>query len=121
MLLEKTKTLLRFRPYLVLTLFVGGMLALVMAQAPSAQAQKYSDWSAPVNLGPVFNSAFSDQGPAISKNGLSLYFTSNRPGGIGGFDLYLSPRAGVREPWGSPVNLRPPVNNTVDEGEPALS
>src|SRR3989442_8663842 len=121
MLLEKTKTLLRFRPYLVLTLFVGGMLALVMAQAPSAQAQMFSDWSAPVNLGPVINSAFSGQGPAISKNGLSLYFTSNRPGGLGGFDMYVSQRARVDDPWGSPVNLGPTVNTTFDEGNPAFS
>src|SRR2546425_1136526 len=121
MLLEKTKTLLRFRPYLVLTLFVGGMLALVITQAPSARAQRFSDWSAPVNLGPVINSAFSDQGPAISKNGLSLYFTSNRPGGLGGFDMYVSQRARVDDPWGSPVNLGPTVNTTFDEGNPAFS
>src|SRR3989442_8868594 len=122
MLLEKTKTLLRFRPYLVLTLFVGGMLALVMAQAPSAQAQMFSDWSAPVNLGPVINSASSDQGPAISKDGLSLYFTSNRPGGLGGpFDMYVSQRASVDDPWGAPMNLGPTVNTAFDEGNPALS
>src|SRR5438876_36439 len=121
MLLEKKKTRLRFRPHLALTLFVGGMLALVMTKAPSAQAQRYSDWSAPISLGPAINSAFSDQGPAISKNGLSLYFTSNRPGGLGGFDMYVSQRAGVDEPWGSPVNLGPTVNTTFDEGNPAFS
>src|SRR2546422_160022 len=121
MLLEKTKTLLRFRPYLVLTLFVGGMLALVITQAPSARAQRFSDWSAPVNLGPVINSAFSDQGPAISKDGRSLYFTSNRPGGLGGFDMYVSQREDVDEPWSSPVNLGPTVNTAFDEGNPAFS
>ncbi|HEY3027865.1 MAG TPA: hypothetical protein VGJ55_17080 [Pyrinomonadaceae bacterium] len=121
MLLEKTKTRLGFRPHLALTLFVGGMLALVMAQAPSAHAQRYSDWSAPVNLGPAINSAFSDQGPAISKNGLSLYFTSNRPGGLGGFDMYVSQRASIDDAWGSPVNLGPTVNTTFDEGNPAFS
>ncbi len=99
----------------------GGMLALVIAQAPSAHGQRYSDWSAPVNLGPVINSAFSDQGPAISKDGRSLYFTSNRPGGLGGFDMYVSQREGVHEPWGSPVNLGPTVNTTFDEGNPAFS
>ena len=77
-----------------------GMLALVIAQAPSALAQKYSDWSAPVNLGPAINSASSDQGPAISKDGLSLYFTSNRSGGLGGFDMYVSQRTSVDDPWG---------------------
>ncbi len=98
-----------------------GMLAFVMAQAPAAHAQKYSDWSAPVNLGPAVNSAFSDQGPAISKDGLSLYFTSNRPGGLGGFDMYVSQRASVADPWGTPMNLGPTVNTAFDEGNPAFS
>ena len=118
---EKKNARWSFRLHLAQTLLVVGMLALVMTQAPSVHAQKYSDWSAPVNLGPVFNSAFSDQGPAISKNGLSLYFTSNRPGGIGGFDMYVSQRASVDDPWGSPVNLGPTVNTTFDEGNPAFS
>jgi WD40 repeat protein len=99
----------------------GGMLALLVIQAP-ASAQKYSDWSPPVSLGPVINSPSSDQGPAISKDGLSLYFHSNRPGGLGGpFDMYVSQRASVDDPWGSPTNLGPPVNTTFDEGNPALS
>ena len=120
--LEKKTARLRFRPYLALTLLGAGMLALVIAQAPSAQAQKYSDWSAPVNLGPVINSTSADQQPAISKDGLSLYFTSNRPGGLGGpFDMYVSQRASVDDPWGSPVNLGPTVNTAFDEGNPALS
>jgi Tol biopolymer transport system component len=119
--LEKKKIRLSFRLHLALTLLVGGMLALVMTQAPSAQAQKYSDWSAPVNLGPVINSAFNDLQPAISNDGLSLYFTSNRPGSVGGFDMYVSQRASVHDPWGSPVNLGPTVNTTSNEGSPAFS
>src|SRR6195256_6138850 len=121
MLLKEKKTRLSFRPHLALTLFVGGMLALVMTQAPSAHAQRYSDWSAPVNLGPVINSAFNDQQPAISKDGRSLYFTSNRPGGLGGFDIYVSQRASVHDPWGSPLNLGPTVNTAFDEGNAAFS
>src|SRR6266550_3446281 len=118
MLLEEKKTRLGFKSYLALTLFVCGMVALVMAQAPSAHAQ---NWSAPVNLGPVINSAASDQGPAISPDGLSLYITSNRPGGVGGFDMYVSHRATLASPWGSPVNLGPTINTTFDEGNEAFS
>ena len=104
----------------VLTLFFG--LALFIVPVPSAHAQKYSTWSTPVNLGAVINSAFSDQGPAISKDGLSLYFTSDRPGGLGGpFDMYVSQRASVDDPWGAPLNLGPTVNTAFDEGNPALS
>lgn len=99
MLTKKKITRCRCGLALVLTLLVAA-LAL-----PSAQAQKYSDWSAPVNLGPVINSASSDQGPAISKDGLTLYFHSNRPGGLGGFDMWVSQRASVDDPRGAPVNL----------------
>lgn len=102
-------------------LIVGGLLAFVIAQAPSVRAQKYSDWSTPVNLGAVINSTASDQGPAISKDGLTLYFHSNRPGGLGGFDMYVSHRTSVADAWDSPVNLGPAVNTTFDEGNPAFS
>ena len=39
----------------------------------------YSDWSEPVNLGPVINGPYNDQHPALSKDGLSLFFASTRP------------------------------------------
>ena len=119
--LEKKNTRVSFRSPLALTLLIGGMLALVMTQRSAAHAQKYSDWSAPVNLGPVINSAFNDQQPAISKDGLSLYFSSPRPGGLGSFDIYVSQRASVDDSWGSPVNLGPTVNTIFDEGNPAFS
>jgi len=106
---------------LIAALIVIGAFALVVMRAPTAHAQKYSDWSAPVNLGAVINSTASDQGPAISKDGLTLYFHSNRTGGLGGFDMYVSQRASVDDPWGAPTNLGAPVNTSVDEGNPALS
>ena len=42
---------------------------------------EWSAWTTPVNLGPVVNSTANDQHPSISKDGLSLYFISNRLGG----------------------------------------
>lgn len=121
MLLEKKKTRLRFRPQLALTLLAGGILALVMMKPPSTHAQMFSDWSAPVNLGPVINSGFTDSQMAISKDGLSLYFTSSRPGGFGSVDMYVSQRASVDDPWGPPVNLGPTVNSAFGEANPAFS
>ena len=108
----------KFRNYLIA---FSGMLTLALAQVPLAYAQKYSDWSAPVSLGPVVNSALNDQQPAISKDGRSLYFASTRPGGLGGFDIHVSQRASVDEPWGSPVNLGPTLNTASNEGNPAFS
>jgi len=82
---------------------------------------KYSDWSTPVNLGPVINSSSNDQHPALSKDGLSLYFTSNRPGGHGADDLWVSQRASVDDPWGPPQNLGPTINTAAVEFSPAFS
>ena len=78
-------------------------------------------WSAPVNVGPVTNSSASDQQPAISPDGLSLYFASNRLPSLGGFDMYVLQRASVANPWGPPVNLGPALNTADDEGNPAFS
>jgi Tol biopolymer transport system component len=85
-------------------------------------AKKSSDWSAPV-LVPNVNSEFGDSGPAISRDGRSLYFQSNRPGGIGmgNFDIWVSQRARVKDPWGAPKNLGPTVNTDANEAVPALS
>jgi len=88
--------------------------------APSG-AQKYSEWSAPVNLGPNVNSAFLDRAPAISKDGLSLYFGSSRPNGFGGEDIYVSQRATRDHEWGPPVNLGPIINTDTNESVPAFS
>ena len=46
-------------------------------------------WGTPVNLGPTVNSSCQyDQTPSISADGSTLYFTSERPGDIGGGDIY---------------------------------
>lgn len=71
----------------------------MLASSDDAPPQ-FSDWSAAVNLGPIVNSSVSDQAPIISPDGLSLYFSSQRPGGIGGVDIYVSQRASVLDPWG---------------------
>src|SRR5438093_9314639 len=92
-------------------------LALI---APIAAAQQFSEWSAPVNLSPI-NSASDEQHPAISKDGLSLYFASNRPGGCGGSDIWAAQRASLDSPWEAPFNLGCTVNSTVNDLGPNLS
>jgi hypothetical protein len=86
--------------------------------SPAAVAEKFSDWCPRISLGPVVNSPFSDGGPAISKDGLSLYFHSNRSGN---FDIYVSQRPSKHDPWGLPRNLGPPINTPLVETVPALS
>jgi hypothetical protein len=62
--------------------------------------------------------------PAISPNGLSLYFGSNRPGGVPGADrqdIWVTRRASVDAPWGEPRNLGPTINTEFRENSPRLS
>jgi hypothetical protein len=96
------------------------LLCLVLI-APAAMAQQFSDWSTPVNLTQV-NSTFNEQHPAISKDGLSLYFASNRPqSGCGGIDLWVSQRASIDSPWEEPFNLGCTVNSVADDLGPNLT
>ena len=89
--------------------------------ANSMGAPKYSDWSDAVNLGPAVNSPYDDFASHVSKNGLSLYFASNRPDGLGGEDLWVSRRASRDDAWGAPVNLGVIINTEANERSPALS
>src|SRR6516162_2861693 len=64
-----------------------------------------SMWSNPVNLGPVINASDTEVGAALSPDGLSFYFSSNRPGGLarpGDLDIWVSQRASLTDPWGTP-------------------
>jgi len=101
----------------------AAVLVGVALLAPSRveTARKFSEWSMPVNLGPVVNSGFADFAPQISTSGLSLYFTSTRPDSFGGEDLWVSQRASSSDPWGPPVNLGSTINTGSNERSPALS
>lgn len=87
---------------------------------PPAPHERLTPWSAPQNLGPVVNSAANDQHPAISPDGLSLYFVSDRIGGVGGFDLWVAHRNRVDTPWLAPVPLSDVVNSAFTEFAPTL-
>ncbi|PYO88577.1 MAG: hypothetical protein DMD58_12030, partial [Gemmatimonadetes bacterium] len=81
----------------------------------------FSTWSEPVNLGSMINTTFNEQGPTLSNDELSLYFGSDRPGGIGGFDIWVSQRACKDCAWEAPLDLGPAVNTASDETGPGLS
>jgi Tol biopolymer transport system component len=99
---------------------VATVSILVTMPSSSMASPRFSDWSEPVNLGPVVNSDGLDGGPALSKNGRSLYFYSSRPG-LGGFDLWVSQRSKEEEDWGVPENLGPVVNSSSFDLTPGVS
>lgn len=96
-------------------LLLGLGVPLVLA------APRYGEWLSPVNLGAPVNTASNDFGPALSRDRLSLFFNSDRQGGMGGQDIWVSQRASEEDAWGEPVNLGPPVNTAFGETVPSFS
>lgn len=77
------------------------------------------DWGEPFNLGAPVNSSFWESQPAISPDGSTLYFVSNKPGGLGGYDIWKT----TLKPdgyWSAPQNLGPEINTPYDEHTPFL-
>lgn len=81
----------------------------------TTRVTKNDPWAAPVNLGPTVNSSSDDYSLNISTDGLTLHFTSNRGGGSGGHDVYVTTQQTTSDLWGVPVNLGPTVNGSSNE------
>jgi len=125
-----------FRGYTARAISRCVLMALVSVSTAGAETDaacrqrhfgNFSEWSAAVNMGPVVNYGVFEYWPAISPNGLSLYFGSARPGGIppvisfGQQDIWVTRRASLGAPWGVPRNLGPNVNSEFADSSPALS
>jgi Tol biopolymer transport system component len=78
-------------------------------------------WNEPENLGPVVNSASIESEPSISADGFLLYFSSDRAGGEGICDLYVTTRFTKDDDWSMPINLGPVVNSVDDDMNPCIS
>jgi tetratricopeptide (TPR) repeat protein len=77
-------------------------------------------WSKPVALNRFINNPdYRETAAALSPDGQRLYFSSNRPGGRGGFDIYVSERDANGQ-WGRPSNLGPTINTRGDEMTPFI-
>jgi len=79
---------------------------------------KGNAWSRRMNLGDRINSAAWDAQPAISADGKTLIFSSARPGGLGGKDLWIS--YWKNGSWTIPENLGKTINTADDEEAPYL-
>jgi len=93
----------------------------IKAEVTTEEGPQYGPWGAPVNLGAVVNSPANDQHPAISKDGLSLYISSDRPGALGGLDIWVSHRASTDDPWGPPGHLGPNINSPANDLAPTFT
>ena len=76
-------------------------------------------WSVPKNLGKNINSDYWDSAPSIAPDNQALYFCSNRPGGYGGIDIYVTYK-NQKGFWEEAVNMGPTINTTGDEQAPFI-
>ena len=75
-----------------------------------------SGWNEPVRLSAVVNSQFQEWSPFLSEDLMTLYFSSNRPGGQGSFDVYETRRLDdTWQNWSIPVPVSRPVNSAGRE------
>jgi WD40-like Beta Propeller Repeat len=100
----------------------------VVATAALASAMSFSGWGPAQNVETAgagaadsLNTTALEGCPSVSRDGLTLYFASNRLGGYGGLDIYASPRTSTDAPWGEPVNLGPTINTAGNEFCPTPS
>ena len=103
-------------------LVVALVVAVASGTALAASAgPHFSAWSTAQKIDeiagthPDLNTPSLDGCPIESPDGLSLYMASNRPGGKGGLDIWVSTRASASDPWGAPENLPEPINSASDD------
>jgi Tol biopolymer transport system component len=101
--------------------FVLSVLVIIFVAGNYEIARADFTFGSCKNLGPPVNTSQSDGTPCISPDGLSLYFTSNRPGGSGSHDLWVATRITKQDNWSSPADLGRKVNSSSLDYFPCIS
>lgn len=96
------------------------------ATAALSAVRDYGPWAQAVRVeatgaDPAFNGPSLDGCPFVSRDGKTFYMASNRPGGLGGIDIWVSHRASPDGPWGAPVNVGAPVNSAANDFCPTIA
>ena len=98
-----------------------GLLVMSFMGLATEVAKADFTFGTPTNLGPIVTDPSVNSSPSISADGLELYFSSDRPGGYGLNDIYVTTRATTEDDWGTPVNLGSIVNSSLWEHCPSIS
>lgn len=114
-----------------LTMSDDGYVIIMSLNRPSSQGSndlyvsfKVDDnlYSSPLPLSKVINTSYRETTPYISRDGQFLYFSSNRPGGYGGNDIYVARRLDdTWQNWSSPELLPTPINSAYDDSQPFVN
>ncbi len=81
---------------------------------------KNQKWQPLIKLPNTVNTEAFEGQPTIDATGNILYFSSNRPGGYGGYDIYKIERKHKDSLWSVPINLGPEINSEFDEKTPFI-
>ncbi len=81
--------------------------------------QKNGVWTVPQPLPGIINSSFEEKSITISADETTIYFSSNRPGGFGGLDIYKATKDSKGQ-WSNVKNLGPKVNTPQDDDAPFI-
>lgn len=87
----------------------------------STRASTADLFGTPINLGPSINTANNDRMGSISTDGLTLYFSSDRSGGVGDQDLYQATRASTADPFGNVTHFNTGLNTISDDSGSRIS
>ena len=108
------------------TVLLTGAVLACTATAALGAIRDYGPWTQAVRVeaagaDPAFNGPSLDGCPFVSRDGKTFYMASNRPGGLGGIDIWVSHRTGPDEPWGAPENVGAPVNSAANDFCPTVA
>lgn len=77
-------------------------------------------WQPLIKLPNTVNTEYFEGQPSVDATGNVLYFSSNRPGGYGGYDIYKIVRKHQDSLWSAPINLGADINTEFDEKTPFI-
>ncbi|MEA1897383.1 MAG: OmpA family protein [Bacteroidota bacterium] len=77
-------------------------------------------WTPAEKMDKPINTKYWESHASFSPDGNTIYFTSNRPGGYGGLDIYKTLKNADTEEWGLPENLGPVINTQFNEETPFI-
>lgn len=106
--------------FIITTILIGPPASLADLPAVGATAS-FSIFGVPQNIGTTINTGGDENSPFVAPNGLSLYFSGQRDGTVGGGDIWVSQRPTLWSAWGPPQNLGTTINTVGNDNTPTLS
>ena len=82
---------------------------------------KDGQWSQALKLGPAMNTFYNERYPFLTRNGLTLFYSTDNLESIGGFDIFRSTFDPEKLTWSLPQNLGFPINSTLNDQQIVIS